>query len=59
MQNETKKTEYYNKRLSLCLSCPLLLKTFLSERCSSCGCFVRLKTKLKSESCPIGKWGKE
>nr|WP_235596206.1 DUF6171 family protein [Leptospira weilii] len=28
----------------------------LSERCSVCGCFVRLKTKLKQESCPIKKW---
>nr|WP_244265119.1 hypothetical protein [Leptospira alexanderi] len=37
----------------------MLLKTFLSERCSSCGCFVRLKAKLASQSCPIGIWGKE
>ncbi|MDI7165347.1 hypothetical protein Q4565_11745 [Leptospira santarosai] len=41
------------------MSCTLILKGFLSERCSICGCFVRLKTKLKSEACPIGKWGKE
>nr|WP_246846765.1 hypothetical protein [Leptospira barantonii] len=33
-----------------------MLFGFLSERCSLCGCFVRLKTKLKSESCPISKW---
>ncbi|EKR55197.1 DUF6171 family protein (plasmid) [Leptospira interrogans] len=43
-------------RLEICLSCSLLLKGFLSERCSVCGCFVRLKTKLKQESCPIKKW---
>ena len=25
-------------------------------RCSICGCFARLKTKLATEHCPIGKW---
>ncbi|EKR98081.1 DUF6171 family protein [Leptospira mayottensis] len=43
-------------RLEICFACPLLLKGFLLERCSVCGCFVRLKTKLKYESCPIKKW---
>ncbi|WP_346274994.1 DUF6171 family protein [Leptospira santarosai] len=57
--NEKSDTKFYDKRLEICLSCTLILKGFLSERCSICGCFVRLKTKLKSETCPIGTWGKE
>lgn len=27
-----------------------------SERCSKCGCKMRYKNKLRSSSCPIGKW---
>ncbi|TGM04885.1 hypothetical protein EHQ76_07295 [Leptospira barantonii] len=56
MQIEEEKTKFAEERLSACLSCSLILFGFLSERCSLCGCFVRLKTKLKSESCPISKW---
>ena len=26
------------------------------ERCTLCGCFMQLKTRLRSQSCPIGKW---
>ncbi|EMO96079.1 MULTISPECIES: DUF6171 family protein [Leptospira] len=59
MQNEKQETKFSNERLSTCLSCSLIIKTFLLERCSVCGCFVRLKTKIKSESCPISKWSKE
>ncbi|WP_232424453.1 DUF6171 family protein [Leptospira alstonii] len=51
-----KESDFSKKRLETCLSCPLILKGFLSEQCSVCGCFVRLKTKLKSESCPIFRW---
>ena len=43
------------RRLDICLSCPALIPAFagvsLTERCSLCGCFVRLKTKLKSQTC--------
>jgi hypothetical protein len=24
--------------------------------CKRCGCFVKLKTKFKTQSCPINKW---
>jgi hypothetical protein len=27
--------------------------------CRKCGCFVALKTAIKSVSCPIGKWKEE
>ncbi|WP_347277582.1 DUF6171 family protein [Leptospira weilii] len=56
MEKEKTDTKFGLIRLETCLSCPLLLKGFLSERCSVCGCFVRLKTKFKGERCPIGKW---
>ena len=27
-----------------------------SGKCNACGCFVKFKTKLDSERCPLGKW---
>jgi hypothetical protein len=32
--------------------------TFLSyyNQCKKCGCFMNLKTKVKSAKCPIGIW---
>lgn len=26
------------------------------NRCSECGCFGNFKTRLRSQSCPLGKW---
>lgn len=26
-------------------------------RCKSCGCYTYAKTRLRSERCPLGKWG--
>lgn len=46
-----------DERMSICLSCPELLKS--TKQCKKCGCFMALKTKLKDAECPIGKWGKE
>lgn len=42
------------RRLDICKTCPFFLAR--SERCSKCGCFMRLKTTLKQASCPVGKW---
>lgn len=41
-------------RYSLCSACDLFLNT--TKRCSDCGCFMILKTKLEHAACPIGKW---
>jgi len=30
----------------------------MSGTCAECGCLVRLKTALKTEECPLKKWGK-
>ena len=29
-----------------------------TSQCKKCGCFMRLKTKLSTSSCPVGKWGR-
>ena len=43
-------------RMSTCRSCEdFNAKT---TQCRRCGCFMSAKTRLKSGSCPIGKWGK-
>jgi hypothetical protein len=49
--------EELNKRLSICNSCEFIRTSKLGiNRCVKCGCATRLKTKLLTENCPIGKW---
>ena len=46
--------EEQQRRYSICENCPHLTKhTF---QCEHCGCFMKVKTKLTSAKCPIGKW---
>lgn len=40
-------------RFDACLNCD---KLQCSMRCEICGCWVRIKTWLPRESCPIEKW---
>ncbi len=45
-------------RLAICNACPLLK----DGRCGTketggCSCFVAQKARLKSQQCPLGKWG--
>ena len=47
-------TEEYNKRLDICKSCEFYFKP--TGTCKKCGCFMRLKAKISSLSCPINKW---
>lgn len=42
------------RRLNICKECPYFLKE--QERCSKCGCYMAVKTYLKAEKCPEGKW---
>ena len=44
-----------DERFRICNKCPYL-KHRLLLRCSKCGCSLKLKTRLESESCPINKW---
>ena len=42
------------RRRRICEACPLFLAH--SRQCSACTCLVDVKTLLKSEECPKGKW---
>jgi hypothetical protein len=46
--------EIADKRMSICSSCPEIIK--LTSQCKKCGCFMPAKTKLEAAKCPIGKW---
>lgn len=41
-------------RARVCRSCAF----YEAGQCSKCTCFVGLKSILRSESCPIGHWGR-
>jgi len=41
-------------RLEICKSCEFFNET--AKRCNKCGCNMAIKTYLKAEKCPIGKW---
>ncbi len=45
------------ERRRICQGCEKFTRTAVFGRCGECGCFVRAKTTLAGESCPIGKWG--
>lgn len=40
-------------RIETCKTCPELNRLGM---CRQCGCFMPAKTRIKSASCPIGKW---
>ena len=46
-----------DKRCDECQKCEFLFKP--TGSCKKCGCFMQVKTKISTASCPIGKWGKE
>ena len=46
--------EQANSRLSICSTCEFYNQT--QSRCTKCGCFMAVKTYLKAEKCPVGKW---
>ena len=46
-----------DKRWDECQKCEFLFKP--TGSCKKCGCFMQVKTKNSTASCPIGKWGKE
>ncbi|MFM6983877.1 MAG: DUF6171 family protein [Chitinophagaceae bacterium] len=47
-------SEMSDSRMSICKSCPDLIK--LTKQCRKCGCFMHIKTKIEKASCPVGKW---
>ena len=45
------------ERLKICVGCEhIRLKKTAYKRCSQCGCFLHMKTRLLNQECPIGKW---
>jgi len=46
--------EEANSRLDICNTCEFFNK--VQSRCTKCGCFMAVKTYLKAEKCPIGRW---
>lgn len=53
--------ETYRQRAELCATCPERIEKYgedfkKTSRCPDCGCFIRLKARLKTEYCPLGDW---
>lgn len=46
--------EEANRRLNICSNCEYFDQ--IQKRCKKCGCFMAVKTYLKAEKCPLGKW---
>lgn len=44
--------EERERRWSICQACPMLQ----NDRCTQCGCYMKIKVAFTSTSCPIGKW---
>jgi len=44
-------------RLAECRDCEHFIKA--TSQCKKCGCFMKVKARLATASCPIGKWEKE
>lgn len=50
-------TEVQKQRLLICSVCDQL--DTATARCTECGCFVQIKSKVTTEECPLGKWGED
>jgi hypothetical protein len=44
----------YNKRVNTCIECPYLSED--KNVCTQCGCFIKMKAKFKSSTCPKNYW---
>ena len=52
--NEYTTKEIKEKRRAVCKRCPDYFS--IAGLCKVCGCNVKLKSKLKTQFCPTGKW---
>lgn len=43
-------------RMDICMACPSWDKRY--NRCTECGCQMRVKAGLTSSECPLKKWGR-
>ena len=53
MENKEPKKSFYQKRMEICQLCEHITD---KKTCKICGCFLPLKTKIRSFGCPIDKW---
>lgn len=44
----------YRAKINTCLECEHIKRKRM--RCGKCGCFLRIKARLRGFSCPLGKW---
>lgn len=51
-KNEKTDDKLYEKRLSSCKECNMLIK----GTCTACGCFVELRAAVKKSRCPYKYW---
>jgi hypothetical protein len=42
------------ERFDICLGCEYFRPT--SETCKVCGCFMKVKTWMANQKCPVNKW---
>ena len=42
------------RRMDICNDCDRLIP--ITHQCKECGCFMKMKVKLKAATCPLGKW---
>jgi len=45
------------ERMKVCLGCEHFFKP--TKQCKKCGCFMPIKVRLRTQKCPVGKWGEE
>jgi hypothetical protein len=45
--------EESDRRFDICKQCRFLIN---GKKCSKCGCSMKLKSRLRTGKCPIGKW---
>jgi len=43
-----------HERYAICEKCPRFFK--ITAQCKECGCFMKIKTKMPDQECPLGKW---
>ena len=50
-------SENVQKRMEICRNCDKFEP--IQERCKQCGCFMKVKTSLRTASCPLNRWNEE
>ena len=41
-------------RLNICRACDRFIQA--TSQCKECGCFMKIKTRIKDAECPLGYW---